>query len=98
MFVTYVIIQIEEQLADYVFFKINIVWFSCFSFSELVTMVEDALTKEHATCPNKPIYLLGSSFGGCLALSVAARNPHIDLILILVNPGMQGTFLLYKPP
>lgn len=52
-------------------------------------MVEDVVKKEHATCPNKPIYLLGSSFGGCLALAVAARNPHIDLILVLVNPGMQ---------
>ncbi|XP_062178494.1 phytyl ester synthase 1, chloroplastic-like [Phragmites australis] len=56
-------------------------------FEELVTMVEDAVTKEHATSPNKPIYLLGNSFGGCLALSVAARNPHIDLILVLVNPA-----------
>jgi alpha-beta hydrolase superfamily lysophospholipase len=51
-------------------------------------MVEDVVTKEHATSPNKPIYLLGNSFGGCLALAVAARNPHIDLILVLINPGI----------
>ncbi|WVZ52983.1 hypothetical protein U9M48_003978 [Paspalum notatum var. saurae] len=55
-------------------------------FEDLVTMVEDVVRKEHATSPNKPIYLLGNSFGGCLALAVAARNPHIDLILVLVNP------------
>ncbi|KAF8676419.1 hypothetical protein HU200_046965 [Digitaria exilis] len=53
---------------------------------DLVTMVEDVVRKEHATSPNRPIYLLGNSFGGCLALAVAARNPHIDLILVLVNP------------
>lgn len=43
---------------------------------------------EHATSPNKPIYLLGTSFGGCIALAVAARNPCIDLVLVLVNPGI----------
>lgn len=51
-------------------------------------MVEDVVRAEHSTSPNKPIYLLGNSFGGCLALAVAARNPRIDLILVLVNPGM----------
>ncbi|KAJ1283781.1 hypothetical protein BS78_03G152900 [Paspalum vaginatum] len=56
-------------------------------FEDLVTMVEDVVRKEHATSPNKPLYLLGNSFGGCLALAVAARNPHIDLILVLVNPA-----------
>ncbi|KAL6884501.1 hypothetical protein ACP4OV_010437 [Aristida adscensionis] len=56
-------------------------------FEDLVTMVEDVVRKEHATCPNRPIYLLGNSFGGCLALAVAARNPRIDLILVLVNPA-----------
>lgn len=62
--------------------------FSCFSFSELVEMVEDVVRAEHATSPNKPIYLLGTSFGGCIALAVAARNPCIDLVLVLVNPGI----------
>uniref|UniRef100_A0A0E0JIS3 Serine aminopeptidase S33 domain-containing protein n=1 Tax=Oryza punctata TaxID=4537 RepID=A0A0E0JIS3_ORYPU len=54
---------------------------------ELVEMVEDVVRAEHATSPNKPIYLLGTSFGGCIALAVAARNPCIDLILVLVNPA-----------
>lgn len=49
--------------------------------------VEDVVRIEHSTSVNRPIYLHGHSFGGCLALSIAARNPHIDLILILTNPG-----------
>lgn len=53
----------------------------------LVKIVEDVLMQEHAMRPNKPIYLVGESFGGCLALAVAARNPSLDLVLVLVNPG-----------
>ncbi|XP_051209781.1 phytyl ester synthase 1, chloroplastic-like [Lolium perenne] len=56
-------------------------------FEELVTMVEDVVRAEHSISPNKPIYLLGNSFGGCLALAVAARHPRINLILVLVNPA-----------
>ncbi|KAM0948584.1 putative diacylglycerol acyltransferase, alpha/Beta hydrolase [Dioscorea sansibarensis] len=48
-------------------------------FEELVKFVEDAVIVEHSTDGNKPIYLLGHSFGGCLALSVAARNPNANL-------------------
>ncbi|XP_060171212.1 phytyl ester synthase 1, chloroplastic-like [Lycium barbarum] len=42
---------------------------------------------KQASSPNKPIYLVGDSFGGCLALAVAAHNPKIDLVLILANPA-----------
>lgn len=42
---------------------------------------------KHTSSPNKPIYLVGDSFGGCLALAVAAHNPKIDLVVILANPG-----------
>ncbi|PQQ11439.1 acyltransferase-like protein [Prunus yedoensis var. nudiflora] len=51
----------------------------------LVKFVEETIRLEHASSPNKPIYLVGDSFGGCLSLAVAARNPTIDLVLILVN-------------
>ncbi|XP_009776531.1 phytyl ester synthase 1, chloroplastic-like isoform X2 [Nicotiana tabacum] len=56
-------------------------------FEELVEYVEETVKMRHASSPNKPIYLVGDSFGGCLALAVAARNPKIDLVLILANPA-----------
>ncbi|XP_051137681.1 phytyl ester synthase 1, chloroplastic isoform X3 [Andrographis paniculata] len=56
-------------------------------FEGLVDWVEETVRAEHASTPNKPIYLVGDSFGGCLALAVAARNQHIDLVLILANPA-----------
>ncbi|CAL0302252.1 unnamed protein product [Lupinus luteus] len=56
-------------------------------FEGLVKLVEEAVKLEHASSPKKPIYLVGDSIGGSLALAVAARNPTIDLVLILVNPG-----------
>lgn len=56
-------------------------------FEDLVTFVEGTLRFEHALFPSRPIYIVGDSFGGCLALAVAARNPSIDLVVILSNPA-----------
>ncbi|KAF5740554.1 exostosin family protein [Tripterygium wilfordii] len=56
-------------------------------FEGLLKFVEETVRLEHALSPSKPIYLVGDSFGGCLALAVAARIPTIDLILILANPA-----------
>ncbi|KAL8154781.1 phytyl ester synthase 1, chloroplastic [Apium graveolens] len=56
-------------------------------FEDLVTFVEYSLRSEYAASPNKPIYLVGDSFGGSLALAVASRNPTLDLVLILANPA-----------
>ncbi|XP_011081015.1 acyltransferase-like protein At1g54570, chloroplastic [Sesamum indicum] len=56
-------------------------------FEELVEWVEETVRAEHSSSPNKPIYLVGDSLGGCLALAVAARNPKIDLVVILANPA-----------
>ncbi|KAL4565279.1 hypothetical protein LXL04_029367 [Taraxacum kok-saghyz] len=53
----------------------------------LIQIVEEAIKIENKLSPNKPIYILGESFGGALALAIAARNPTIDLILILANPA-----------
>ena len=50
-------------------------------------LVERTVRSENYHSPDKPIYLVGESLGGCLALAVAARNPDIDLALILANPG-----------
>ncbi|XP_042017352.1 acyltransferase-like protein At3g26840, chloroplastic [Salvia splendens] len=57
------------------------------SFTDLVKFVESAVKTEHSRAANRPIYLVGESFGACLALAVAARNPDIDLVLILANPA-----------
>uniref|UniRef100_A0A7N0UA87 AB hydrolase-1 domain-containing protein n=1 Tax=Kalanchoe fedtschenkoi TaxID=63787 RepID=A0A7N0UA87_KALFE len=56
-------------------------------FEGLVKTVEEALRAEHASHSNRPIYLVGDSFGGCLALAVAARSRDIDLVVILANPA-----------
>ncbi|KAG6581123.1 Acyltransferase-like protein, chloroplastic, partial [Cucurbita argyrosperma subsp. sororia] len=56
-------------------------------FTELVKLVEKTVKNEHQYSPKKPIYLAGESLGACLALCVAARNPHIDIVLILSNPA-----------
>ena len=36
---------------------------------------------------NEPVHLLGNSFGGAIALSVAARRPELVRTLTLVSPG-----------
>ena len=35
----------------------------------------------------RPLYLCGESFGGCLALKIAAREPNLASRLILINPA-----------
>uniref|UniRef100_A0ACD5YYT0 Uncharacterized protein n=1 Tax=Avena sativa TaxID=4498 RepID=A0ACD5YYT0_AVESA len=56
-------------------------------FEGLLQIVEGYVKYENALSPNRPIYIVGDSFGGCLAISVAARNPKTDLVLTLVNPA-----------
>ncbi|CAA3016644.1 acyltransferase At1g54570, chloroplastic isoform X1, partial [Olea europaea subsp. europaea] len=56
-------------------------------FEVLVEWVEKTLRSEHSSAPKRPIYIVGDSLGGCLALAVAARNPNIDLVVILANPA-----------
>ncbi|KAM7280670.1 hypothetical protein ACFE04_007804 [Oxalis oulophora] len=56
-------------------------------FQDLVELVERTVRSENYGKPDKPIYLVGDSLGGCLALNVAARNPDIDIVLILSNPA-----------
>ncbi|XP_027350946.1 acyltransferase-like protein At3g26840, chloroplastic [Abrus precatorius] len=56
-------------------------------FTDLVKIVERTVRSEHQRSPNRPIYLVGESLGGCLALAVAALNPDMDLVLILANPA-----------
>ncbi|KAJ8423133.1 hypothetical protein Cgig2_021285 [Carnegiea gigantea] len=72
----------------------NIPWASCGGLPTLkppclalVKLIEDIVRSEHRYSPQRPIYLVGESLGGCLALAVASRNPGINLVLILGNPA-----------
>ncbi|XWS40540.1 hypothetical protein CRYUN_Cryun17cG0004300 [Craigia yunnanensis] len=56
-------------------------------FTQLVKLVERTVRSENHRLPNRPIYLVGESLGACLAFSVAARNPEMDLVLVLSNPA-----------
>lgn len=53
----------------------------------LIKLVEDVVKEELCKTPSKPIYLVGDSLGGALALAVAARNPKVDFVLVLANPS-----------
>ena len=52
--------------------------------SETVSLIEK---EQQAGNRQRPIYLSGESFGGCLALKVALAAPHLLERLILVNPA-----------
>ncbi|KAL9404328.1 hypothetical protein Peur_001300 [Populus x canadensis] len=56
-------------------------------FLGLVKLVERTVRLENYQSPKRPIYLVGESLGACLALAVAARNPDVNLSLVLSNPG-----------
>ena len=46
------------------------------------------LKQELSSCPpDRPVYILGESFGGVLALAVAAEYPAMVDRLVLVNPA-----------
>ncbi|CAI9763110.1 unnamed protein product [Fraxinus pennsylvanica] len=57
------------------------------SFKDLVKLVESTVRSEYCRSRNRPIYLVGESLGGCLALAVAACTPDIDLVVVLANPA-----------
>jgi alpha-beta hydrolase superfamily lysophospholipase len=54
----------------------------------LVEYVESTVKSKTLRASDKPFYLVGESVGACIALAVAPRNPDVDLVLILVNPGL----------
>lgn len=57
------------------------------SFTGLLKLIERTIRSENYHSSNRPVYLVGESLGACLALAVAARNPDVDLVLILANPA-----------
>ncbi|KAK9838483.1 hypothetical protein WJX81_002279 [Elliptochloris bilobata] len=57
-------------------------------FPDLVRLIIDYLATEvGAAEPERPVYLLGESFGAVLALAVAAQRPDLVDRLVLVNPA-----------
>lgn len=53
----------------------------------LLEQLAHLIGMEQQRSPSRPIYLCGESFGGCLALKLAAHYPHLCDRLILVNPA-----------
>lgn len=63
----------------------------------LIKLIESTIKEELSLRPGRPIYVMGEGYGALLAISLAARNPDVDLVLILVNPGMPLSFLFSTP-
>ena len=53
----------------------------------LTETVVELIEAELEPSPDRPLYLCGESFGGCLAMKVALCAPHLFDRLILVNPA-----------
>jgi pimeloyl-ACP methyl ester carboxylesterase len=60
----------------------------------LLEQVEAVIQEEQSFQPNRTIYLMGQAYGALLALLLAARNPDLDLVLVLVDPGGEISFPL----
>ncbi len=58
------------------------------TWDELSESVLALIEAERAQRPaDQPIYLCGESFGGCLALKMAAETPYLFSHIVLVNPA-----------
>jgi pimeloyl-ACP methyl ester carboxylesterase len=56
-------------------------------WDELATIVVELIQAELRNDPARPVYLCGESFGGCLAMKVALKAPHLFKRIVLVNPA-----------
>ncbi|HEY9637129.1 MAG TPA: alpha/beta hydrolase [Coleofasciculaceae cyanobacterium] len=56
-------------------------------WENLATTVVNLIEAELNDRPSRSVYLCGESFGGCLALKVALRSPHLFDRMILINPA-----------
>ena len=56
-------------------------------WSGLVAQTANLIQAEQQLGPSRPVYLCGESFGGCLALKLAAHSPELCDRMILVNPA-----------
>lgn len=56
-------------------------------WDELAAIVVELIQAELATDCDRPVYLCGESFGGCLAMKVALKAPRLFQRIILINPA-----------
>lgn len=56
-------------------------------WDDLADQVIELISTELDRNPNRPVYLCGESFGGCLALKVVVRSPWLITKLALINPA-----------
>ncbi|MBD2299431.1 alpha/beta hydrolase [Nostoc sp. FACHB-87] len=57
------------------------------TWEELTNNVLDLIHAELEKSSQRSIYLCGESFGGCLAMKVATKAPHLFKRIILINPA-----------
>ncbi|YAF97917.1 MAG: alpha/beta fold hydrolase [Nodularia sp. CChRGM 3473] len=57
------------------------------TWDELTKNVLDLIHAELEKSSQRPVYLCGESFGGCLAMKVATQAPHLFKRIILINPA-----------
>ncbi|EHC12892.1 alpha/beta fold hydrolase [Fischerella thermalis] len=57
------------------------------SWEVLTNNVLDLIHAELEKSSQRPVYLCGESFGGCLAQKVAVAAPHLFARIILINPA-----------
>jgi pimeloyl-ACP methyl ester carboxylesterase len=57
-------------------------------WDELAERVIDLIEAELKQSGDRPVYLCGESFGGCLALKVVQQAPNLFQRMILVNPAL----------
>ncbi|AUT02739.1 alpha/beta hydrolase [Nostoc sp. CENA543] len=57
------------------------------SWDVLTSNVLDLIHAELERSSQRPVYLCGESFGGCLAMKVAIAAPHLFKRMILINPA-----------
>ncbi|KAI3669233.1 hypothetical protein L6452_40460 [Arctium lappa] len=77
---------LRGPLMDEVHQQLNSWIYQCIFPSDLVKLVERTIRSENCHFPNRPIYIVGESVGGCLALAVVLL-PEEDFDLVTVIKG-----------
>ena len=57
------------------------------NWEDLATLVVNLIEEELKRGAFRSVYLCGESFGGCLAIKVALKAPHLFKRIILINPA-----------